>query len=138
MEKEGIKLPAQRERFVQNYVANGKNGKQAAIAAGYAEKSAAVTACRLLKNDNVASRVRELIKEQWDQLIITKEQILLDTYSMVGQNKTKDPKTAIKALELVGKELGMFGDKVEHSGSMTMQTDVLSGILRQLEDTEDS
>ena len=128
-------LSAQQERFCQEYALNGKNGTKAAIAAGYSEKSAAVTACRLLKNDKITSRVRELIKDQWDHLIITKEQVLLDTYTLAEKNRVVDPKTAIKALELVGKELGMFGDRVEHSGQIDTQQGVLAEILDQMRET---
>lgn len=38
----------------------------------------------------------------------------------------------LKALELLGKHLGMFTDKVEHSGGVTVKTDKLAGILEQL------
>jgi len=36
-------------QFIDNYLANGGNGKRACISAGYAEKSASVQASKLLK-----------------------------------------------------------------------------------------
>lgn len=128
-------LSAQQERFCQEYAANGKNGTKAAIAAGYAEKAAAVTACRLLKKGKITSRVRELIKEQWDRLIITKEQVLLETYEVAKETRATDPKSSLRALEMVGKELGMFGDRVEHSGQIDTQQGVLAEILDQMRET---
>ena len=128
-------LTARQERFCQEYVLNRKNGTKAAVAAGYAEKSAGVAACRLLKQDKITSRVRALIQERWNHLIITKEQVLLDTYAIAEKNSAADPRTAVKALELVGKELGMFGDRVEHSGQIDTQQGVLAEILDQMRET---
>ena len=47
------------ERFCTEYVKD-MNGKQAAIRAGYAERSAEMQASRLLRNDKVKQRVAEL------------------------------------------------------------------------------
>jgi len=38
----------------------------------------------------------------------------------------------LKALELLGKHIGMFTDKVEHSGSVEVKNDKLGAILEQL------
>lgn len=55
-------LTAKQEAFARNYVANGFNGFQAAVKAGYAEDSARVEASRLLTNANVAAFIEELKK----------------------------------------------------------------------------
>ena len=46
-----------RALFVEAYCANGQNGKQAAITAGFAPKSAEVTASRLLRHAKVKGAV---------------------------------------------------------------------------------
>ena len=46
--KQTVKSGPKLETFARQYVILNFNGKQAAIAAGYAKKSAAVTAARLL------------------------------------------------------------------------------------------
>jgi phage terminase small subunit len=46
-------LNAKQLVFLQEYMRNGGNGKQAAIYAGYSERSADVQASRMLKNDSV-------------------------------------------------------------------------------------
>ena len=51
-------LNAKQERFVTEYMLD-TNGTQAAIRAGYAANSAAVTASRLLRNANVGQAVAE-------------------------------------------------------------------------------
>jgi phage terminase small subunit len=50
------KRAAREERFVHEYVRD-LNGTRAAIAAGYAEKSAYVTASRLLRKAKVRDRI---------------------------------------------------------------------------------
>lgn len=46
-----------RKAFVEAYFANGGNGTQAAITAGFAEKSAGVTAAKLLKDARVLAEI---------------------------------------------------------------------------------
>lgn len=46
-----------RKAFVEAYFANGENGCQAAITAGFAAKSAGVTAARLLKDARVLAEI---------------------------------------------------------------------------------
>lgn len=46
-----------RKAFVEAYFANGGNGTQAAITAGFAEKSAGVAAARLLKDARVLTEI---------------------------------------------------------------------------------
>jgi phage terminase small subunit len=55
------RLSPRRERFCREYVKD-MNGNQAAIRAGYAPGSAAVTASQLLTDHKVASRVSQLAK----------------------------------------------------------------------------
>jgi phage terminase small subunit len=61
---ESKRLPLKRERFVDNYLENGGNGKKAAEDAGFAAGHGAETeAWRLLRNADVQARIRERIKE---------------------------------------------------------------------------
>jgi phage terminase small subunit len=64
--KDGPLKPSH-DAFAQNYVANGGNGTEAAKAAGFSSgaggASAAVAASRLLRNDKVRERIRELEAE---------------------------------------------------------------------------
>lgn len=56
-----IDLNDRAEAFCRAYVTNGFNQRQAAISAGYSEVSAAVSANRLLKKDNVTRRIAMLM-----------------------------------------------------------------------------
>jgi len=69
-----------REMFCQYYITeiDGKlyNGTKAAMKAGYSEKTAYSQANRLLKNDEVKSRIAELKQEVMDELGIDKLYVL--------------------------------------------------------------
>lgn len=52
-----------RESFVRHYMSNGRNGTQAAIAAGWNPKSAGVIASNLLKEVNVQAHLNALTTE---------------------------------------------------------------------------
>lgn len=67
-----------RERlFVAEYLADAKqNGKEAAIRAGYSAKSAAVTACGLLRKPHVAAAVEAKHHQTLVNLDITRERVL--------------------------------------------------------------
>jgi len=49
--------------FVRAFVSNGHNGRQAAIAAGYAAKTAHVTASKLLTIANIQDQIAELTEK---------------------------------------------------------------------------
>ena len=53
-----LKYP-KHEEFAQQYIKN-QNQTQAAISAGYAERSASAQAVRLLRNESIAKRIAEL------------------------------------------------------------------------------
>ncbi|KAA0020732.1 terminase small subunit [Salinicola corii] len=56
--KGAVELTARQSRFVEEYLID-LNAKQAAIRAGYSERSAEVTASRLLSNAKVAAAIQE-------------------------------------------------------------------------------
>ena len=119
------------ELFCREYIVD-YNGTQAAIRAAYSPGSAANTASRLLTNEEILARVRELQKEQMQRLSLNADMVILeilDTYRSCRQgtpvlqrNQTTgkweeagiyqfDSHGALKALELLGKHLGVFEKK---------------------------
>ncbi len=68
------------ERFCREYLTD-LNGTRAAIAAGYAKKSAKVTASRLLTNANVQALLAELTKKHADKLDLSAEKVLSELSS---------------------------------------------------------
>lgn len=112
------------ERFCTEYVKD-TNGKQAAIRAGYAERSAEMQASRLLRNDKVKQRVAELREAYFNENIMTAKQVEYElTRIALGLSNEKhvviegtgdgyseariidkppDEKSRLKALELMAK-----------------------------------
>jgi phage terminase small subunit len=78
----GTKRELRDERFAREYVID-LNGEQAAIRAGYAPKSAKVTASRLLTKANVKARIAELAKQHADKLNLKAENVLREL-SLMG------------------------------------------------------
>ena len=65
-----------RKAFVEAFFANGENGTQAAITAGFAEKSAGVTSAKLLKDTRVLAEITKRREELCASLEVTTERIL--------------------------------------------------------------
>lgn len=118
------------ERFVDEYLID-LNATKAAIRAGYSERTAEQIGFQLLKKTSVAAAVAERMKEREKRTEITQDSVLLDIEEIKRDAmrlvEEKDGSTgmanhfaALKAAELQGKHLGMFKDRVEHSGSVTI------------------
>lgn len=110
-------LSAKRQRFVDEYLID-LNGTQAAIRAGYSAKTANEQAARLLANVSVKQAVEEGIKARAAQSQVTQEYVVKKLHKLAELSSdpntdTYNPQAANKSLELLGKHLGMFSDKVE-------------------------
>lgn len=134
-------LNDKQERFCQEYIID-LNATQAATRAGYSDKTAYSQGQRLLKNVEVASRVKELQSGRAEKLNLDAEWVLqrlvqINDMCLVSvpvekwDHKEKkmvqtgeyvfDSQGANRSAELIGKHLGMFKDKVEHSGTLGVQ-----------------
>lgn len=132
----GVLRNAKHEHFAQ-LLSKGETPPRAYVIAGYSEHGAAQSANRLLKNADVCSRVaqlREAVEKPSRERAIEKAAVdkawvlsqLVENVNMGKQaepvrdnegNETGEYKqnlaAANKALELIGKELGMFIDRKE-------------------------
>lgn len=151
--------------FVREYLVD-RNGTRAAIAAGYAPRSASVTSCRLLRNANVQAAVSDLTEQRLERLEVTADTVLqelakiafanmkdywsvgddgslyvdlsritavraagladltIDEYeSATGRIKRTRVKLGPKAraLELLGKHLKLWSDRVESAHDLTLR-----------------
>ena len=108
--------------------AEGKNGTQAAILAGWSEKSAARQATRLSKNVQVQDRIQELLAEAADRVV--EKTALTESYVVEGlmsiaetcRNSSSshfNPSAANRSFELLGKSLAMFVDRRQEEKRFT-------------------
>src|SRR4029077_2780785 len=99
----------QHEHFAR-LVASGKSLSEAFVAAGYSKTNAASCALRLSKKPEVRSRIAEL---QQIVIQVTTTQVALDRswvlseLRKIAENGASES-ARVRALELCGKELGMF------------------------------
>lgn len=117
---------ARHERFAQA-LAKGQSADEAYQTAGYAENRG--NAARLKANEHVLKRVEELTERAADKAVLSKAWVLerlrqnaetcmaldfvRDPNGEATATVTHNPAAANKALELLGKELGMFIDRAE-------------------------
>lgn len=136
------KLTDKQKRFIEEYLID-LNATQAAIRAGYSEKTAYSIGEENLRKPEIKKAIQEAQKKRSERTQITQDDVLnglLEVIAMstgkkvvietdVAKNesgelvgfdiaKTKfEPTAANKALELLGKHLGMFKDKVDLTNS---------------------
>ncbi len=101
--------------FIYNYIENGfKNGRKAAIDAGYAEGSAHVQASRLLNKDNVRKRIAEKkieVEAELDKALNLNKTQVLAKWVKLGLRVTDAPyRDQLKATEFLARHLGMFNE----------------------------
>lgn len=128
MQKRG--LNQKQQRFVLEYLKDS-NGAQAAIRAGYAARSAREIACALLAKHNIKEAIQKAVEERNQKLKLDAQWVVknlqkVHRVSMRGHpifdkdgnlvGRKVDTTGANKALELIGRHLGIFVDKHEHTG----------------------
>jgi phage terminase small subunit len=80
-----VKSAQKRAVFVREYLVD-RNGTRAAIAAGYARRSASVTSCRLLRNAKVQAEVSELTEQRLQRLEISADTVLQELAKIAFAN----------------------------------------------------
>ena len=120
-------LTAKQAAFVREYLID-LNATQAAIRAGYSAKTAQEQSSRLLSNAIIRENVQKAMDERSETVGLTAADVLRDinavkadamrkTYDKDGNEVMANHTAALKALELQGKHLKMFTDKVETTGA---------------------
>ena len=147
-------LTPKQQRFVEEYLID-LNATQSAIRAGYSEKTANEQGSRLLANVSISEAIAEAQNKRTERTEITQDYVLTNIQKVIERcmqvqqvdnclTQTEDGELAqafmfkeqgaLKGLELLGKHLGMFKDKVEHSGKLEIES--LSSLMDELS-TED-
>lgn len=108
------RFPEMRRKFVEAFMANGGNGTQAAIAAGYSKKSAHAQASRLLKTAEVRHALEREVRNC--PIVATKEERQAFWSALMrgdGPHVLLKMRDRLRASELLGKALGDFITKLQ-------------------------
>ena len=109
-------LSDKRARFAEEYLIDS-NATRAAIRAGYSPRSAPITGHRLLMDANVRAAIANGRARIMLDSGITSALVLERLWAIAEDIETPHA-TRVRGYELAGKHLGMFTDKVEHSGGL--------------------
>lgn len=108
-------LNDRQKRFCEEYLID-RNATQAAIRAGYSEKTAHSIGNENLKKPEIEKYITELKEKQSKRTEITADKVLRELGMMAfSEVETITSKDKIKALELIGKHLGMFESKIDEA-----------------------
>lgn len=109
----GRRLTPKQAAFVKEYLID-MNATQAAIRAGYSKKTAYRIGANLVQKSSVREALEKAQARRAEKVERTALDVLKDIQSVTREAREGgDLKTALKGLELEGKHLGMFRDKVE-------------------------
>jgi len=106
------------QRFVEEYLVD-LNATQAAIRAGYSAKTAMSAGGRLLRNVVIAKAIAAAHVKLTERVGVTQEWVvarLVDNVAHATDPEHFNGNVANRALELLGKHLGMFREVHEHTG----------------------
>lgn len=107
------KLTDKQTAFVREYLVD-LNATQAAIRAGYSERTANAQAGRLLANVGIREAIENAQAKRARRVEIKAEDVLRGVIEVTTQARDSgDLKTALKGYELQGKHLGMWTERVK-------------------------
>jgi len=106
-------MNTRQRRFVDEYLVDF-HATNAAIRAGYSERSAHSIASENLKKPKIAEAIRQRVELL---AVGSNERLLLLAEIARGGDRDSD---RLRAIELLGKLAGDYVDKVEHAGGVTI------------------
>jgi len=131
--------------FANEYIANGQNATQAYLKAypDVTEETARVNGSKLLTNTNIRAYIDAELKKIEEKAILSRDEILrLLAEGARGKMKEQKPvfnpakgtietvevdiapKDRMKALELAGKTMNLFTDKLDLSGDIEIKVEI--------------
>jgi phage terminase small subunit len=111
------KLTPKQKFFVDEYLID-LNATQAAIRAGYSARTAGRTSHEYLKKPVIQKFLSERLKSREERTEINQDYVLTTIKETIERCKSEDgfdPSNTLKGCELLGRNLKMWTDKVEHS-----------------------
>lgn len=134
-------LTEKQKRFVAEYLVD-LNATQAAIRAGYSEKTAYSQGQRLLKNVEIQTAVHNASKNRESRTEITQDKVLNELGKVAFANAadytdaTLKYSNKLRALELLGKHLGLFDGKNQTQEVHTLVSDLVAAVKELQEHAE--
>lgn len=135
------KLTEKQIRFCEEYLID-LNATQAAIRAGYSEKSARQIAQKMLTKDDIKLYIDELLQQIHNERTADAQEVVEyltsvmrgecteQTLKFIGNGEQRitdidvSSKDRLKAAELLGKRYGLFTDKVDLNADMDLNITV--------------
>lgn len=109
-------LTPKQQRFVEEYLID-LNATQAAIRSGYSEKTAAAIGAENLIKPNIAKAIQEAQESLSNKTQLTVDMVVNGLLKEAQDHEEGSTQSArVSAWAHLGKHLGMFKDKIEHSG----------------------
>lgn len=122
------KLTEKQKRFCEEYLID-LNATQAAKRAGYSEKTAFSIGVENLKKPLIQEYLQDLMKYRSERTGVTAEKVIEELEKIAFSDTEMTGKEKMKALELLGKHLGMFsGGGSEEKEILSKLDEVLGGI----------
>lgn len=117
-----MSLNARQRRFAEEYAVD-HNATQAAIRAGYSEKTAGQQAHRLLKDVQIQELIEATDREASEAAGLNRQWVIEHLMQIADTGKTDSAR--VRALELLGKHQGMFAERLQHEGGIEI---VVNGV----------
>ena len=129
-------MTRKQQRFIDEYLID-LNATQAAIRAGYSERTAKQMGTENLAKPALAAAIKAAMDDLAARTAITQERVIaMLQESREDAREAGQHSAAIKAAELLGKLTGHFTEKVHITGDVSL-VDILTGAAK-LEDDEAS
>lgn len=143
-----IKLTEKQKRFADYYIETG-NATEAAIKAGYSQKTAKEMGYENLTKPHIKAYIDERIREMDEKRIMKAEEVM-QLLTAIARNEVKEEvvvfgdgmsvieekgisaKDRLKALELIGKRYGLWTDKQQIEGEV--QVNIIDNIPKSEEE----
>jgi phage terminase small subunit len=151
-EKNNHKLEPRQEKFIQEYLKD-LNATQAAIRAGYSAKTANEQGARLLAKASIQAAIDKAQQKRAKRVEVSQDWVIENLKKVFERCMQEEPVNdregnftgvfnfkeagANKALELIGKHLGMFTEKVKISGDeqgIPIQHKVTSQVIHSIDE----
>ena len=111
----GSKLTDKMATFVDEYMID-LNASQAVLRAGYKTKAPHKMGAKLMNHPLVSAAIAERRRERQEETKLSADYVINKLVAIANKQEDESPQAALRALELLGKHLGLYRDRQEISG----------------------